>query len=498
MVMQHVLWAGLPKGLDFLASMYCEYYEYWKDESKDWDPKVGEDQLWTYNCKDSTATYEVAEVLLSALEQAGLMEVYQFQMNHLWPAVLRMMLRGVKINQQRRSEVALELIEAIQKREEEMQYILGSPLNVKSPKQMQSLFYGVLKLPVQRHRKTKRPTTDDSAMDSIGTKWPELRPITRRVQELRSLGVFLSNFVRAPLDPDGRMHCTFNITGTETFRFSSSESAFGTGTNLQNIPSGDPDDPDSEKKALLPNVRKLFIPDNGYEIADVDLAGADAQVVAWEANDEKLKNVFRQGLKIHAVNARDIFGDLAGPDGLQMPYYHRAKTGVHLTNYGGSARTCAGALGIPIWEAQRFQDRWFTLHPEIEEWHADVEHLLQTKRQVTNRFKYRRFYFERVEGLLPEALAWVPQSTVACVCNRALVQIDEDPECRRLDVQILLQVHDSLVIQYPVHNRDQVLKRLKQIIWIPVPYEDPLTIPWGLKTSSTSWGDCQKRQWPEE
>lgn len=495
MLQQHVVWAGLPKGLDFLASMYCDYYQYWKDESKDWDPKIGEDQLWIYNCKDSCATLEVHQVLKEAVRANDLGDVYNFQMT-LWWSVLRMMLRGVNINASLKNQIAGELVDAMNKHQQEINFITGRELNVGSYKQMQSMLYGELKLPVQRQRKTRRPTTDDSALEKLKQLQPLLTPLIQRIQNLRSLGVFLRNFIQAPLDPDGRMRCSFNPAGTETFRFSSSESAFGTGTNLQNIPSGDEDDEGKTEK-LLPNIRKLFIPDPGYTIADIDLAGADAQVVAWEASDDKLKATFRAGLKVHAVNAKDIFGDLAGPDGRAMPYYHRAKTGVHLTNYGGSARTCAGALGIPEWEAKRFQERWFTIHPEIAEWHDATEHLLQTKRQVTNKFGYRRFYFDRVEGLLPEALAWVPQSTVACVCNRALVKIDLDTRLQALGVQLLLQVHDSLVIQYPTHNETAALKLLQQIILVPVPYDDQLTIPWGLKTSRKSWGDCQPRPWPE-
>ena len=496
MFQQHVLFAGLPKGLDFLASMYCDYYQYWKDESKDWNPTVGEDQLWTYNCKDAVATFEVHEILAELIKTANLQEVYDFQMKLWWP-VLRMVLRGVNINTQLRGQVASELIEAMMRRQDEINFIVGRELNVGSFKQMQGLLFGELKMPVQRHRKTRRPTTDDTALEKLKFLQPLLRPFLTRVQDLRSLGVFLRNFIKAPLDWDNRMRCTFNPAGTETYRFSSSESAFGTGTNLQNIPKGDSDDPQSHEKGLLPNIRKLFIPDPGFTIADIDLAGADAQVVAWEAGDEKLKAVFRAHLKVHAVNARDIFGEVAGPDGRQEPYYHRAKTGVHLTNYGGGARTCAGALGIPEWEAKRFQDRWFSLHPEIERWHAAVESLLQTKRQVRNPFGYRRFYFDRVADLLPEALAWVPQSTVACVCNRALVAIDEDETLRNLNVQLLLQVHDSLVIQYPTHNETKILPRLRQVISITTPYQDPLVIPWGLKTSTISWGDCQEKKWPE-
>jgi len=252
----------------------------------------------------------------------------------------------------------------------------------------------------------------------------------------------------------------------------------------------------SDDKAFrLPNIRKLFTPILGNTIAEIDLAGADAQVVAWEAGDEKLKQTFKQGLQVHAVNARDIYGDVAG-DGTRMPYYKLAKVGVHLTNYGGSARTCSGALGISEWEARQFQETWFRLHPEIPIWHSATQHLLSTKREVKNRFGYRRFYFDRIDRLLAEALAWVPQSTVACVCNQALVKMDEDAFMQESRVALLLQVHDSLVFEYPTYLEARILPYLHTLVQITIPYEDPLTIPWGLKTSTVSWGDCVKRDWP--
>lgn len=236
----------------------------------------------------------------------------------------------------------------------------------------------------------------------------------------------------------------------------------------------------------LPNVRKLFIPDPGYIIADADLAGADAQVVAWEAGDEKLKAAFRAGLKIHAVNAKDLFGDKAGPDGKKEPFYLYAKKGVHATNYGGSAYTIAPHLNISVREAEAFQNKWFSLHPEIKEWHLRVEKDLQTTRSAKNKFGFRRFYFERIEGILPEALAWIPQSTVAITINHGLLNLDANlPQ-----VQILLQTHDSLTFQYPKSEHPHILDEIKKQMQIIIPYDDPLIIPINIKTSELSWGDC--------
>jgi len=238
--------------------------------------------------------------------------------------------------------------------------------------------------------------------------------------------------------------------------------------------------------APLPNIRKLFLPDPGYIICDCDLAQADAQVVAWEAHDEDLKEIFRDPkLDLHDENARAIFGNVTKKN---RPL---AKAGVHLTNYGGKARTCAGALGITVHEAERFQKTWFAAHPGIKEWHHRVEGQLMSERRVTNAFGNMRHYFDRVESLLPQALAWIPQSTVALVIDRGLVALDENvPE-----VEILMQVHDSVVMQFKQAHFPHILTKIKAHLEIVVPYDDPLIIPTSADISDKSWGDVYPVDW---
>jgi DNA polymerase I-like protein with 3'-5' exonuclease and polymerase domains len=247
----------------------------------------------------------------------------------------------------------------------------------------------------------------------------------------------------------------------------------------------------------LPNVRKFFQPDPGYILFDVDLAGADAQIVAWEAGDEPLKAAFRahaagKGPKVHCVNAQAIFGSAAGPDGKTDPYYSRAKAGVHLTNYGGKAKTCAAALSISVPAAEHFQRTWFELHPAIKEWHTTVENSLRYTRSVRNPFGFVRTYFDRIDDmLLGQALAWVPQSAVAIIIDTAYNRITASLP----DVQILLQVHDSLVGQCPIPLWPTRKKQIREALEVVVPYADPLIVPTGLATSTKSWGDVKNEAW---
>lgn len=479
MLAQHACFSNLPKGLDFLSSMYCVFHEYWKDEGKEWDEKTGEDQLWVYNCKDAVITFEVDEVEQANVDSMRVREIHDFQQRLFWP-VLRSMNRGIRIDHAKRAAFATTLFDEIDKREQWMYSVLGQEVNIKSPKQMKELFYGQFGQRPIISRKTRKPTCDDEALGKIADREPILRPLIRKIQELRSLGVFLSTFVNAPLDIDGRMRCSFNIAGTETYRFSSSTNAFGTGLNLQNIPKG------GEGESLeLPNVRSLFIPDPGFTFFDIDLSSADLRIVVWEADETEMKRMLKEGLDPYTEVAKEFYHDpsLTKKD----PRRQLFKAFCHGTNYLGTAKGLAERLGLSVHEAEKTQKWYFSRFPRIERWQKDLKDQVTKRRYVENVFGYRCYFFDRIEGtIFNQAAAWIPQSTVACLINRAYVEIDRDlPE-----VEVLLQVHDSLAGQFPTHGKTDWASLIVQKAEIALPYSDPLIIPVGVKTSTISWGDC--------
>jgi DNA polymerase I-like protein with 3'-5' exonuclease and polymerase domains len=266
------------------------------------------------------------------------------------------------------------------------------------------------------------------------------------------------------------------------------------------------------KIAPRPNVRALFLPDPGpdeWVIVDADLSGADAGVVAWETNDQALKESFRSGISLHNYNASKFWqskydtasGDTKNKRTLKGRMYADIKGATHGTNYGASGRTVAINLGWPIKEGERFREFWYREHPGVLDWHKRTERQLYTNRRVTNAFGYRMVYFDRIAGLLPQALAWVPQSTVALCTFMGARQVDDtyNPERDRYNIPIpnhpnnkvtwLLQVHDSLVFQ--IRKKDMhLLPAIAKALEVVIPYEDPLIIPWSLATSDKSWGEC--------
>ena len=498
MTVHHSLFSTMPKGLDFQSSLYLDDHIYWKDEGKEWNAKMlPEETLWVYNCKDCTKTLRI---------QAEQARVHS-QMN--WPTVnnetalsrqmslhgpiTEAMLRGVRISSEKKVELAKMCDEQIKVREQFLTDVIGYPINPRSPKQLQGFFYEECNIKPIRNYKTGKPTCNEAALITIGERHAILRPVTNAINDIRSLSTYRA-VAQAPISDDSRVRCQYTIPGTVTYRFASSTDAFGDGLNLQNVSSG------NEAKlayiypegipptaALMPNMRKMMVPDPGYEIGDFDLAQADAQVVAAEAQDTLLLELFEDPERdLHNENCDAIFGRGAHKDKSKRAM---GKAGVHLTNYGGTPYIMSRTLGITVKEAERFQDVWFSAHPGIKEWQDRVLVQLQTKRFVENRFGYRIYYFDRIENLLKEALAWIPQSTVAIVTNMGIRNVWRNG--KQLGIQFLMQVHDSAVFQYPIENAETCRAFIREQMKVPIPYERPLIIPVGGDFSVSSWGECK-------
>ena len=493
MLAQHSMFSGMPKGLDVLSALHCAYHVFWKDESKNWNPKLGERQLWSYNCVDCVRTYEIDINQQKAIDKWAasswpkLREIHDFQQSLFWP-ILETMNTGLRVNNESKARLSNELAAAIKQREDWITEVLGAPLNIKSPKQMTDWFYRVFAQKPILSRATHNPTCDDAALERIATREPLLLSLVNTIRELRSLGVFRSTFLEAPVDVDDRMRCSFNIAGTETFRFSSSENAFGSGMNLQNVPEGD-------EAEGLPNVRKLFITDEEMEFFDIDLDSADLRIVTWESDCAEMKRYFAEGKKPYVEIAKEYFQD----DSIDKEHdaYKAFKVICHGSNYDGGPSEIFSRMpksakveGLSMERIDGIQKWYFKRCPEIKEWQKSIESQIRAKRYVENVFGYRIWCFDRLEGtVFKEVIAAVPQSTVACLINRGYRNIydlyDGQP-----NIQVLLQVHDSLSGQYPAIMRDMAKAMIIRCCTIELPYKEPLIIPVGIKTSTVSWGDC--------
>lgn len=486
MIQQHSAFSNLPKNLAFLSSMYLEDHLYWKDDRTNWveGPKgEGEDKYWIYNCTDAIRTLAIHHVLKNVLNSLGLSHVNDFQ-QLLAPCVLKSMNRGVRVDHEARANLSLQLLDEIASREAWMRSVLGHEINIRSPKQMADFFYRQMGQKEVINRKTKSITCDDEALRKIAGREPILLPVTRKISELRSLGVFHSTFVQAGLDVDGRMRTSFNVCGTETYRFSSAQNAFGTGMNMQNIPKGG----ETEGEGLeLPNVRNLFIPDPGCTFFDIDLDSADLRIVTWESDCQWMKENFKAGRKPYVEVMKEYYHNQSMTKASHPREYALFKSLCHGTNYLGTADGIAPRIGLLVAETERIQRWYFGLCPEIKKWQDDIKAQVSKRRYVQNAFGYRNYFFDKIEGtIFNQAVAWIPQSTVACLINRAYVNIDRNLS----EVDVLLQVHDSLAGQFDSVYGDWALRRIVEEASIAIPYEDPLFIPVGVVSSNKSWGEC--------
>jgi len=494
MLAHHTMFSHSPKGLDFLSSLYNDHHVYWKDDGKNWDPAVGEDQLWRYNCQDCVNTFEVEEeeakvISAFATDWPRLPEIEGFQ-QRCQSAVMRMMLRGVRSDDTRRTALSRELANRLSQLQGEVNAILGREINIRSPKQMADLFYTELdQSPIYRLVKGKRAglTTDDDALTKLGLREPILRPFVARIAAMRSLGVFRSTFVEMRRDTDGRLRCSYNVAGTLNYRFSSSENAFGSGGNLQNIPSGDEDE---EAEVQLPNIRKLFLFDEGRIGFDLDGDSADLRVVTGEAGCRQMQAYFAAGAKPYVEIAKEFYHDQSITK--HHPSYKRMKAFCHATNYLGQPIGLSTRLGLPVKDLERMQAWYFGMCPEIRAWQQDIIAQVNGRGWIENPFGYRCWFPDRItQKTYNEAVAWTPASTVAVFINRILVALDEAEQRGELPVELLLQVHDSLTGQWPSALGMSVADEIKSRSRIPIPCKSgTIIIPVSLKTSTTSWGDC--------
>src|SRR5882724_11369357 len=193
-----------------------------------------QEREWIYNGLDCAVTAEVLDVILPQLD-ADTAATYEFS-RALQGPVLEMRLRGVLVDQARKAEVITEYYDKIDQLEEQLEEIVFDGIGVetfnwRSNKDLQRLFYDHLQIPIIR--KQGRPTCDREAMEKMQV-YLIARPIVNHLTAMRDLQKKI-DFLKTGIDYDGRIRTSYNIASTNTGRFSSSYSEFGTGGNLQNV-----------------------------------------------------------------------------------------------------------------------------------------------------------------------------------------------------------------------------------------------------------------------
>lgn len=473
MLAAHALYLELPKGLDFWTSVMTDH-PYYKDMIDTKDPA----EFFKYNAIDACVTMEIATKLMAQLKKDNLWDFYHNYIHALWEPLMEMQIQGVKFDYLKRNSVRKRFQEEIAVLQKRLDTAVGHALNVNSPKQMKEWLYKELALKEKtKKRKATGETTvaaDDEALQELyeETKNEAIQTVIKIREKSKILGTYLD----VKLDEDKRIRCGYLITGTETGRLSSRATARGTGTNLQNIPPG--------------VIRTLFVPDDGKVFINADLSQAEARVVAYLANESRLINVFAQGGDIHRKNAANIFGVTEAD--VTDNQRQLAKRVVHASNYGMGPLTFAKTAGIPAADAKRLLNQYFATYPGIANWQNALKAEVQKKRYlITPLGRKRIFYNQWAESLYKEGLAYIPQSTVADIVNQGLVELwRRRGEVEGLD--ILLQVHDSILIQVPKEALQKGKELIKACLTRPIEINGKvLIIPVDLKFGE-NWEDLKK------
>jgi len=250
------------------------------------------------------------------------------------------------------------------------------------------------------------------------------------------------------------------------------------GGNLQNIPRDNA-------------IRKLFIPDPGKVFIEADLTQAEARVVAYLADDARMIKLFESGGDIHKLNASFLYDksvDMVTKEERQF-----AKSHTHAFNYGETARGFARLARITESEAKRIRDTYFKNAPRVLHYHMGIENQFKGgNRTLTTPFgRSRRFYAPLSSQVLKEAYAYIPQSTVADCLNTALIRLRGALENRTF-ADILMQVHDSIVLQCVPSHVPSLMCLFREAFNIPVNIGiHTFTIPFDVKVGK-NWGEMEE------
>lgn len=301
------------------------------------------------------------------------------------------------------------------------------------------------------------------------------------ILELRHIDTIISNFIDIDITAEGRVHTRFSLV--ETGRLSSHEDELGKGSHLQNVPGASVSNGDQYHV----NVRKMFIPDEGNVLIEADKKQGEVMIVAWLANDVRMKEVFKTGGDIHRRNASYIFKkDEAA---ISSSERYLAKRMVHASNYGMGINTMATYCNISRSEAQECQKMYFDAFPSIATWQWKVREEVKKTRVLTNPFGRRRIFFDRMsDELFREAYAFVPQSTLVDDVNRSMIEMFMMYEPK---LQLLHQGHDSLLWQTDKKWVEWIIPKIKHGFELPfLCGGEMLKIPVDIKTG-VNWGEMK-------
>ena len=384
------------------------------------------------------------------MAEFGLTQVYEEIERPLCPVLAEMEQAGVLVDQAALAHFGQTLQTGIEVLQGEIYAQAGEKFNINSTQQLGRVLFEGLGLPPVKKTKTGYSTSAE-----VLEKLRPQHPIIDLILEYRQLTKLNSTYVEGlakVIAPDGRIHTSFQNTVTATGRLSSTE------PNLQNIP---------VRTELGAQIRTMFIARPGWVLVDADYSQIELRLLAHMAGDEKMIAAFQSGQDIHAQTASQVFG--LPPEEITGELRRRAKAVNFGIVYGISDFSLAQDIGVSRQEAADYMNKYLATFSGVREYMEHVKAQAKEDGYVATLMGRRRWlpelkstnynlraFGERV------ALNMPIQGTAADVMKLAMIRVARRLKAEGLQAQLILQVHDELIVECPQEEADQVKALLTQ------------------------------------
>ncbi len=421
--------------------------------------QVAIEEVASYAGADVDMTYRLVKLLEPELREKALWSLFAEVEMPLVPVLAEMEMTGVTLDTDFLEAMSGLLQERLTTLEQGIQDEVGYAFNVSSTQQLSDALFRGLGLPTQGLRKTKSGHYSTSASVLEGLRGQH--PVIDLILEHRQLAKLRSTYVDALpklVNPRaGKVHTSYNQTGTVTGRLSSSE------PNLQNIPI---------RTELGRQVRRAFVAGEGCALLAADYSQVELRILAHISQDPSLLEAFWRGEDIHASTAAAIYNvplESVTPDMRRV-----AKTTNFAVSYGVSGFGLAQQTGLTQEEATQFIKTYFATYPRVR------RYVDETKRQAAKQgyvetLLGRRRYFPQLaargkahatvrQAAERAAINFPVQGTAADIIKIAMINLDKALKERGLRSKMILQVHDELVLEVPREEVDEVTSLVKEVM----------------------------------
>ncbi|MDO6562443.1 DNA polymerase I [Amphritea sp. 1_MG-2023] len=429
------------------------------------------EQASPYAAEDADITLRLHQQLNGQLTRTPSLERVLTEIEcPLIPVLARMEQQGAMVDaaqlaiQSREHGVRLAELEA------KAHELAGGPFNLSSPKQLQEILFERQKLPILKKTPKGAPSTAEEVLQELALDYP----LPKMIIEHRSLSKLKSTYTdKLPqmINPaTGRIHTSYHQAVTATGRLSSSD------PNLQNIPIRS-----SEGR----RIRQAFVAPEGYKLVAADYSQIELRIMAHLSQDQGLLNAFAQGEDVHKATAAEVFG--VELENVTTDQRRSAKAINFGLIYGMSAFGLAKQLGIGRNEAQTYIDHYFATYPGVQRYMDDIRLQAAENGYVETLFG-RRLYLPEIKasnGMRRQAAERTAinapmQGTAADIIKKAMVAVDHWLQNSTSGAQMIMQVHDELILEVPEACIDEVTAQLVELMQGAADLDVPLLVEAGI------------------